>query len=287
MSTQPNLPNVPSGPAGLMHEQTFNEALANALRARRRAWREDERFIIAERQQVFDDARRERPDILVTPPDIYPVVIEVEFGEPAVGDARSRLGRLVTGTPFPVRSAIAVGAPLEIRGWSNDQLRERLAQPEGLELRYAILSANIEGNETEIALTEEDVSYWPAHPNYVVGTVDDLAALCEYAAAPPTLNRSQGEIYICGVGRIGLGGTGQFCRTSLKDGPASPLDFLASVGQMGEKVVNLLLHRGLGSQAQVGGHFLTHPAPNGLVGVEVRAVTGQVHQAQANPGVVR
>ena len=178
---------MPSGPAGLMHEQTFNEALANALRTRRRAWREDERFIIAERQQVFDDARRERPDILVTPPDIYPVVIEVEFGEPAVGDARSRLGRLVTGTPFPVRSAIAVGAPLEIRGWSNDQLRERLAQPEGLELRYAILSANIEGNETEIALTEEDVSYWPVHPNYVVGTVDDLAALCEYAAAPPTL----------------------------------------------------------------------------------------------------
>ena len=83
---------------------------------------------------------------LVTPPDIYPVVIEVEFGEPAFGDDRSRLGRLVRGTPFPVRSAIAVGAPLEIRGWSNDQLRERLAQPEGLELRYSVLSASIEGN---------------------------------------------------------------------------------------------------------------------------------------------
>ena len=146
MTTQPNLPNMPSSPAGLMHEQTFNEALAAALRQRRKAWRDDERFIIAERQQVFDDASRERPDILVTPPDIYPVVIEVEFGEPALGDDRSRLGRLVRGTPFPVRSAIAVGAPLEIRGWSNDQLRERLAQPEGLELRYSVLSASIEGN---------------------------------------------------------------------------------------------------------------------------------------------
>ena len=53
---------MPSGPAGLMHEQTFNEALADALRARRRAWRHDARYIIAERQQVFDDAGRERPD---------------------------------------------------------------------------------------------------------------------------------------------------------------------------------------------------------------------------------
>ena len=61
MTTQPNLPNMPSSPAGLMHEQTFNEALAAALRQRRKAGRDDERFIIAERQQVFDDASRERP----------------------------------------------------------------------------------------------------------------------------------------------------------------------------------------------------------------------------------
>ena len=101
MTTQPNFPDTPSGPAGLMHEQTFNEALADALRARRRAWRDDVRYIIAERQQVFDDAGRERPDILVTPPDIYPVVVEVEWGEPAFGDARRKLGRLVSGTPFP------------------------------------------------------------------------------------------------------------------------------------------------------------------------------------------
>ncbi len=177
---------MPSGPAGLMHEQTFNEALADALRARRRAWRDDVRHIIAERQQVFDDAGRERPDILVTPPDIYPVVVEVEWGEPAFGDARRKLGRLVSGTPFPVRSAIAVGAPPEIRNWSNDELREQLAQPGGLNLRYAILSANIRGDETEVDLSDADVSFWPA-VGYVTGTVDDLAVMCEYAAAPSAL----------------------------------------------------------------------------------------------------
>lgn len=186
MTTQPNFPDMPSSPAGLMHEQTFNEALADALRARRRAWRDDVRYIIAERQQVFDDASRERPDLLVTPPDIYPVVVEVEWGEPAFGDARRKLGRLVSGTPFPVRSAIAVGAPPEIRNWSNDELRERLAQPGGLDLRYAILSANIRGGETEIDLSDADVSVWPT-TGYVTGTVDDLAVMCEYAAAPAAL----------------------------------------------------------------------------------------------------
>ena len=186
MTAQPNLPDMPSGPAGLMHEQTFNEALADALRSRRRAWRDDARYIIAERQQVFDDASRERPDILVAPPDIYPVVVEVEWGQPAFGDARRKLGRWVSGTPFPVRSAIAVGAPSEIRNWSNDELWERLAQPDGLELRYAILSANIRGDETEVDLSDADVSVWPA-AGYVTGAVDDLAVMCEYAAAPPAL----------------------------------------------------------------------------------------------------
>ena len=169
-----------------MHEQTFNEALAAALRARRKVWRDDERYVIAERQQVFDDDPRLRPDILVTPPDIYPIVIEVEWGEPAFGDARDRLGKQVTGTPLPVRSAIAVGVPTEVRGWSNDYLREQLSRPNGLTLRCAILSANVPGNEPEVALTDADVSIWPAE-GYVTGTVDDLAVMCEYAAAPAAL----------------------------------------------------------------------------------------------------
>ena len=169
-----------------MHEQTFNEALAAALRARRKVWRDDERFVIAERQQVFDDDPRLRPDILVTPPDIYPIVIEVEWGDPAFGDARDRLGKQVAGTPLPVRSAIAVGVPIEVRSWSNDYLREQLSRPDGLTLRYAILYTNVQGNETEVALTDDDVSIWPGE-GYVTGTVDDLAIMCEYAAAPPAL----------------------------------------------------------------------------------------------------
>lgn len=176
-----------TGPSGLMHEQTFNELLAEALRTRRRSWRDNESSVIAERHNVFTNDPGLRPDILIKPPEIYPVVIEVEFGEPAFVDARHRLGREVSGTTDAVRSAIAVGAPSEIRNWSVDQLRENLGRPRGLELKCAILSADIEGPETHAAVQDTDVSYWPPYPYYITGTVDDLAVLCEYAAAPPGL----------------------------------------------------------------------------------------------------
>ncbi|CAI8019220.1 hypothetical protein GBAR_LOCUS11576, partial [Geodia barretti] len=77
----------------------------------------------------------------------------------------------------------------------------------------------------------------------------------------------------------------QFCCSSLKHGLASALDFVASAGQAGEKVAHLLLDCGTGPQAQVGGHLLTYPAPNSLVGVEIWAIGGQVHQAQVQVGV--
>ena len=188
MTNQTHLPDMEPGPAGLMHEQTFNEALAEALRSRRRVWGEDDGSIIAERYDVFDDAVKLRPDILVKPRDVYPVVIEVEFGEqPAFADARAKLGRRVVGTSDPVRSAIAVGAPPEIRHWSNERLREQLAHPSSVELHYAILSANVTGDEEgEVTIRDSDVHIWPS-AGHATGTVDDLAMLCEYAPAPPGL----------------------------------------------------------------------------------------------------
>ena len=180
MTTPPDSPaSPPPDTAGLMHEQTFNEALAQALRQRRQLWRTDPNSVLAERLRTLADATRERPDILVAPPDIYPVIIEVEFDEPAFADARRKLGRLIAGTTDRVRAAIAVGAPEEVRGWSTDQLRARLAQPDGVALRLAILYAGPSG-------TDAGASVWP-ETGYVTGSVDDLAVMCEYASAPPLL----------------------------------------------------------------------------------------------------
>ena len=179
MTIQPDLPGLPAAPAGAMHEQTFNEALADALRQRRQLWRGDPNSVVAERLRMLADAALERPDILVAPPDIYPVIIEVEFGEPAFDDARRKLGRLIAGTTDRVRAAIAVGAPEEVKGWSIDRLRERLAQPDGVALRLAVLYAGPSG-------ADADASVWPEVGD-VTGSVDDLAVMCEYASAPPLL----------------------------------------------------------------------------------------------------
>lgn len=186
MTVHSNLPNKESRSVGEMREDTFNTYLAPALRARRKAWRDDEYSVLAEQLRTFDDAKRERPDILVNPADFYPVVIEVEFGGPAIADARKRIGRQVTGTALPVRSAIAVGVPPEVKQWSTDRLSEALCRPGGLILRYVILSANVQGDESELELQDRDIEIWPAKGN-IVGTVDDLATLCEYAAAPAEL----------------------------------------------------------------------------------------------------
>ena len=172
-----------SSRAGRMHEHTFNLALADALRDRRRAWKEHYDYINAERQGSVVHNQRLRPDILVAPPDIYPVIIEVEFGRPAVNDARAKLGKQVLGTLYPVRSTIAVGAPEEIRRWTDERLRTQLSVAGGIDLEFAVLSANIRSYEPEVPIQEGDVEIWP-ETGAVNGTVEDLADLCEYASAP-------------------------------------------------------------------------------------------------------
>ena len=174
------------GLIGRMHEQSFNVALADALRKYRRPWRENENYIVSERQGVLVNAISERPDILIASADFYPVIIEVEFDHPAVGDARKKLGRQVAGTWWPVRSAIAVGVPDEVRHWSDSELRQRLSQSGDIELQYAVLSTYVRGDEGEIDIRDEDVECWPAE-GYALGNLADLADLCEYASAPPML----------------------------------------------------------------------------------------------------
>ena len=171
-----------------MHEQTFNETLAAALREKRAAWRHAEGAVVAERTQMLPEAPQDRPDIVVMSRDAHPVIIEVEFGDPAFRDAAARLGKLVAGTARRARAAIAVGVPDEVRDWSPEYLRDRLAQPDGLMLQCSILSSNINGDEIDQPeIKAAEISYWPARPHSISVSIDDLATLCEYAVAPQQL----------------------------------------------------------------------------------------------------
>ena len=177
--------NQQPGSPGLMQETTFNDALAAALALRRRDWRDNPDAVISERTGVVLNENRLRPDILVASPGAYPVVVEVEWGEPATADARQRLGKRVVGSDLPVRSAIAVGAPVEVRRWSSTCLEQKLLAGR-ISMRYAVLSANIRGDEPDRELSDADVTRWPLNGD-VTGGIEDLACLCEYATAPAGL----------------------------------------------------------------------------------------------------
>ena len=180
MDAQSRLPGVPQ--AGRLHETNFNPMLADALRGKRKAWREDPRTIIAERTGVVEGEEGLKPDVLVFAPDSYPIAVETQWDEPAVADAKSRLGKRMANSSLPVRSAVAVGAPSEVRTLSDAELIDRM---DTLPLRFIVLTASVTG-EADVVLREKDITAWPSQ-GYVTGTVDDLACLCEYATAPPEL----------------------------------------------------------------------------------------------------
>ena len=77
------------------------------------------------------------------------------------------------------------------------------------------------------------------------------------------------------AGRMDLGAAGEVLRPDLKHGAAATFDFFASLGQIGEKAAHLFSHGSTSTQALVGRCCLARPAPDGLIGVEVRTVAGQ------------
>lgn len=179
------LPGIAPG-RGEMREDTFNEVLAEELRRRRRYWEDNPETVACQRLRLVEDTR-EQIDILVQSPDSYPVAVEAEWRDPALADARGRLGKRIVGAPYPVRSAIAVGLPEQARGWTRPRLEREFATPENVPLRFVVLYSNIRGDEPAgKPLLESDVMRWPAR-GFVTGDVDDLARLCEYATAPPNL----------------------------------------------------------------------------------------------------
>ena len=87
--------------------------------------------------------------------------------------------------------------------------------------------------------------------------------------------------------KTGLSVAEELLCPGLQDGPAPLLDLLGMVGQLGEEVFQLFLHRSFGAQAQVRGDLFACPIPDRLGSIEIRTISRQVHQSQAQAGVVR
>ena len=94
------------------------------------------------------------------------------------------------------------------------------------------------------------------------------------------VNQSQSGMCIWGVPGSRLRVSQECFGPCLQDGPAAPFDFAAPAGRAGEEIADSLLYQDLASQTQIPGRLLSHPAPDCLIGIEVRAAARQVHETQ-------
>ncbi len=170
---------------GRLHEQTFNIALGAALRRCRSEWRNTDQAITVERSRVLVEGKSQRPDVLVSTSDRYPIAIECEFGDPAISDAEGRLGTRLAANMLPIRSAIAIGIPSEVEWWSDQELEDKLRRPGQIDLRMVVLSADV-APDTEGGVNASDIFRWPRRL-WVTGDVRYLADLCDGAVAPPNI----------------------------------------------------------------------------------------------------
>ena len=162
-----------SPPLGDLHEQTANEAIADWLGTR------GEWAAAGERVGVMQ-GRNARPDIVLTQGRRMPVIIENEWGSPAVGDAKSRLGRALLNETKRFTEIIALGLDERCRAATRESL-------------IAMLNANEPVFTVQFVsgTSAEEARVWPGSP--LPATPADLVAYCEYAQAPQSVIDAKSE----------------------------------------------------------------------------------------------
>ena len=155
-----------TGEAGQLHEHTANVAIADWLKEVGRGW-----IPSAERTRMLV-GNTGRPDIVIRQGNRTPVVIETEFGSPAVDDAVARLGNTLRGQTEPINQVIALGLDEQC------QQDDRAALLQRLDDGGPIFSVQIVQGEREA-----EAEVWPSEQP-LAATPFDLVAYCEYAQVP-------------------------------------------------------------------------------------------------------
>jgi len=168
-------------------EHTINDALAELLRATRRAWREAEVVTSEDTGQLKDTSGR--PDILVIEPNVSPVFIETEVFPAATveAEALSRLGAQMRTTGRTILSSVAMRLPDRLRKKYGNALAEDLAS--AVDLEMALYTGS----------TPSEATRWPTS-GWMVGTVDDLSMLTQAASVPPDVIDAAVSNLVGGVG---------------------------------------------------------------------------------------
>ena len=157
-------------PIGGFHEHDANTVIAAWLDDSGRDWHAS-----AERTHTLIGSNA-RPDIIIRQGDRMPVIVECEFGTPAVRDATSRLGKTLLGETRPFTEVIAVGISETCQDDTPPGFRQRLDANEQV---------------LTVQLVTDAAGVWPSAP--LPATPADLAAYCEYAQVPQAVIDRQSE----------------------------------------------------------------------------------------------
>ena len=163
---------------GGLHEQNANAAIARWLNTVGRQWQAN-----GDRTGTIQGSNR-RPDIVITQGGRMPVIIECEFDDksnPAIADARSRLGNALVNETRPFTEIIAVGIAARCKQDSDEGFTQRLQNNESIFTIQLVSQVKVKENGEE----KETVKVWPGKP--LPATPGDLIAYCEYAQVPQKL----------------------------------------------------------------------------------------------------
>ena len=151
-------------------ERQINVELGNVLRSLRRggSW-----TVITEATRTLQSGAGLAPDVLITDPSGWPVVIEAEIAPaPSVeDDAFNRMYRQVEGTGHAIEASIALVYPAEFAALQGDELAAAIRGAD--DLRFALYTHR----------DEEEAERLPAS-GYISGDVRDLAMLIHRASIP-------------------------------------------------------------------------------------------------------
>jgi hypothetical protein len=167
-------------------EHTINDALAGVLRETRRAW-PDSNIVSSENTGMLKGSHKQ-PDILITEPNVSPVVIETEV-LPATTielDAISRLGKQVRLTGRTILSSVAVRLPVRLRAKQGSHLQSELANANDIEMVLYTGSS------------PSEYSRWP-RSGWILGSVSDLSILVQSASVPPAIIDQAANQLVSGV----------------------------------------------------------------------------------------
>ena len=120
-------------------EHTINDALAEILMETRSLWRL-KGVVKSENIDVLKGSGK-RPDVLITEPNVSPVVVETEvLPAPSVeSDAKQRLGEKLMPSAQRILSSLAIRLPLRLRDFAGQSLKDEIISATDFEMALLLV----------------------------------------------------------------------------------------------------------------------------------------------------